>query len=109
MNDAKHELVEAAIRMGYRLVTHDNGKSLYMKPLGFSLLSLDVENRTIAQWFVGVVNNELRCWNYVDLPEADVLLAVKHFEREGCRLILGRSDSEFDFLDGLQLAERMLE
>jgi len=95
-------------RMGYRMIFWED-KSLYAKPWGFTLITIDPESRLISQWYQGVGDSGLRLWNETTLPDEEVLYAIKDFESEGTRQHLGRSDTNFDFLDTMQVAEKMLE
>ena len=49
--DIKQELMKAATSMGYRKMAPRRDDSLWGKPLGWTLLTLDLEKVELIQWF----------------------------------------------------------
>ena len=87
-------LKRAALSMGYRELR----ENLFLKPVGFSALIIDISN--LKMFSVFKANGKMAIWNSEDLNEnwieEEYLDLIKTFEREN--IYTGYEDSEFHFL-----------
>ena len=55
------KLKEALVSMGYRKV--ESNKSLWMKPFGFSVIAINVENNIVTMKILFNSKNEIEVWS----------------------------------------------
>ena len=103
-------LKEALVSMGYRKL--EPNKPLWMKPFGFSVIAIKVENNIVTMkiLFNGLTNDEIEVWSKWEFNienDTDILKELKWGE---CELMKNfypfssSSDSKFDFLTRLDQA-----
>lgn len=103
-----NNLNKALVSMGYRKV--ESNKSLWMKPFGFSLIAIKVENNIVAMKIFFNNKNEIEVWSKWEFNiknDTDILKELKLGECELMRdfyPFLSSADSKFDFLTKLDQA-----
>ena len=101
-------LKEALVSMGYRKV--ESNKSLWMKPFGFSVIAINVENNIVTMKILFNSKNETEVWSKWEFNiknDTDILKELKLGECELMRDFYPFSsspDSKFDFLTRLDQA-----
>lgn len=104
------KLKEALVSMGYRKV--EPNKSLWMKPVGFSTIAINVENNIVIMkiLFNRLSNDEIEVWSKWEFNiknDTDILKELKLGECELMRDFYpfsGSPNSKFDFLTKLDQA-----
>lgn len=102
------KLKEALVSMGYRKV--ESNKSLWMKPFGFSVIAINVENNIITMKILFNSKNEIEVWSKWEFNiknDTDILKELKLGECELMRDFYPFSsspNSKFDFLTKLDQA-----
>lgn len=100
-------LKEALVSMGYRKL--EPNKSLWMKPFGYSVIAIKVENNIVTMKLL-CTYNETEVWSGWEFNienDTDILNGLKYGE---CELMKNfypfssSSDSKFDFLTKLDQA-----
>lgn len=105
-----NNLNKALVSMGYRKL--EPNKSLWMKPFGFSVIAIKIENNIVTMkiLFNGLSNDEIEVWSKWEFNienDTDILKELKYGE---CELMKdfypfsSSSDSKFDFLTRLDQA-----
>lgn len=105
-----NNLNKALVSMGYRKL--EPNKSLWMKPFGFSVIAIKIENNIVTMkiLFNGLTNDEIEVWSKWEFNienDTDILKELKWGE---CELMKNfypfssSSDSKFDFLTRLDQA-----
>ena len=101
-------LKEALVSMGYRKV--ESNKSLWMKPFGFSVIAINVENNIVTMKILFNSKNEIEVWSKWEFNiknDTDILKELKLGECELMRDFYPFSsspNSKFDFLTKLDQA-----
>ena len=101
-------LKNALVSMGYRKV--ESNKSLWMKPFGFSVIAINVENNIVTMKILFNSKNEIEVWSKWEFNiknDTDILKELKLGECELMRDFYQFSsspDSKFDFLTRLDQA-----
>lgn len=102
------KLKEALVSMSYRKV--EPNKSLWMKPVGFSTIAINVENNIVTMKLLFNSKNETEVWSKWEFNiknDTDILKELKLGECELMRdfyPFLSSPDSKFDFLTKLDQA-----
>ena len=102
------KLKEALVSMGYRKV--ESNKSLWMKPFGFSVIAINVENNIVTMKILFNSKNETEVWSKSEFNiknDTDILNELKLGECELMRDFYPFSsspNSKFDFLTKLDQA-----
>lgn len=102
------KLKEALVSMSYRKV--EPNKSLWMKPFGFSVITINVENNIVTMKLLFNHKNEIEVWSKWEFNiknDTDILKELKLGECELMRdfyPFLSSPDSKFDFLTKLDQA-----
>ena len=102
------KLKEALVSMGYRKV--ESNKSLWMKPFGFSVIVINVENNIVTMKILFNSKNEIEVWSKWEFNiknDTDILKELKLGECELMRDFYPFSsspNSKFDFLTKLYQA-----
>ena len=102
------KLKEALVSMGYRKV--ESNKSLWMKPFGFSVIAINIENNIVTMKILFNSKNEIEVWSKWEFNiknDTDILKELKLGECELMRDFYPFSsspDSKFDFLTRLDQA-----
>ena len=102
------KLKEALVSMGYRKV--ESNKSLWMKPFGFSVIAINVENNIVTMKILFNNKNEIEVWSKWEFNiknDTDILKELKLGECELMRDFYPFSsspNSKFDFLTKLDQA-----
>ena len=102
------KLKEALVSMGYRKV--ESNKSLWMKPFGFSVIAINVENNIVTMKILFNSKNETEVWSGWEFNienDTDILKELKLGECELMRDFYPFSsspNSKFDFLTKLDQA-----
>lgn len=102
------KLKEALVSMGYRKV--ESNKSLWMKPFGFSVIAINVENNIVTMKILFNSKNEIEVWSKWEFNiknDTDILKELKLGECELMRDFYPFSsspNSKFDFLTKLDQA-----
>ena len=103
-----NNLNKALVSMGYRKV--EPNKSLWMKPFGFSVIAISIENNIVTMKLLFNSKNETEVWSKWEFNiknDTDILRELKLGE---CELMKdfypfsSSSDSKFDFLTRLDQA-----
>ena len=101
-------LKKALVSMGYRKV--EPNKSLWMKPFGFSVIAIKIENNIVTMKILFNGKNKTEVWSGWEFNienDTDILNGLKYGE---CELMKdfypfsSSSDSKFDFLTRLDQA-----
>ena len=106
------KLKEALVSMGYRKV--ESNKSLWMKPFGFSVIAINVENNIVTMKILFNSKNEIEVWSKWEFNiknDTDILKELKLGECELMRDFYPFSsspNSKFDFLTKLDQANLIL-
>ena len=101
-------LKEALVSMGYRKV--ESNKSLWMKPFGFSVIAIKIENNIVTMKILFNSKNKTEVWSGWEFNienDTDILKELKLGECELMRDFYPFSsspDSKFDFLTRLDQA-----
>ena len=101
-------LKEVLVSMGYRKV--ESNKSLWMKPFGFSVIAINVENNIVTMKILFNSKNEIEVWSKWEFNiknDTDILKELKLGECELMRDFYPFSsspNSKFDFLTKLDQA-----
>ena len=102
------KLKEALVSMGYRKV--ESNKSLWMKPFGFSVIAINVENNIVTMKILFNSKNEIEVWSKWEFNiknDTDILKELKLGECELMRDFYPFSsspNSKFYFLTKLDQA-----
>ena len=102
------KLKETLVSMGYRKV--ESNKSLWMKPFGFSVIAINVENNIVTMKILFNSKNEIEVWSKWEFNiknDTDILKELKLGECELMRDFYPFSsspNSKFDFLTKLDQA-----
>lgn len=102
------KLKEALISMGYRKMEPNN--PLWMKPIGFSVISIKIENNIVTMKILFNSKNETEVWSGWEFNiknDTDILKELKLGECELMRDFYPFSsspNSKFDFLTKLDQA-----
>lgn len=103
-----NNLNKALVSMGYRKL--DPNKSLWMKPFGFSVIAIKIENNIVTMKILFNGKNKTEVWSGWEFNienDTDILNGLKFGE---CELMKdfypfsSSSDSKFDFLTKLDQA-----
>ena len=105
-----NNLNKALVSMGYRKL--EPNKSLWMKPFGFSVIAIKIENNIVTMkiLFNGLSNDEIEVWSKLEFNienDTDILKELKYGECELMKNFYPFSsspDSKFDFLTRLDQA-----
>lgn len=103
-----NNLNKALVSMGYRKV--ESNKSLWMKPFGFSVIAINVENNIVTMKILFNGKNETEVWSKWEFNiknDTDILKELKLGECELMRDFYPFSsspNSKFDFLTKLDQA-----
>ena len=103
-----NNLNKALVSMGYRKV--ESNKSLWMKPFGFSVIAINVENNIVTMKILFNSKNEIEVWSKWEFNiknDTDILKELKLGECELMRDFYPFSsspNSKFDFLTKLDQA-----
>ena len=101
-------LKEALVAMGYRKV--EPNKPLWMKPIGFSVIAIKIENNIVTMKILFNSKNETEVWSGWEFNiknDTDILKELKLGECELMRDFYpfsSSADSKFDFLTKLDQA-----
>ena len=101
-------LKKALVSMGYRKV--ESNKSLWMKPFGFSVIAINIENNIVTMKILFNSKNEIEVWSKWEFNiknDTDILKELKLGECELMRDFYPFSsspNSKFDFLTKLDQA-----
>ena len=102
------KLKEALVSMGYRKV--ESNKSLWMKPFGFSVIAIKIENNIVTMKILFNGKNKTEIWSGWEFNienDTDILKELKWGECELMKDFYPFSsspDSKFDFLTRLDQA-----
>ena len=102
------KLKEALVSIGYRKV--ESNKSLWMKPFGFSVIAINIENNIVTMKILFNSKNEIEVWSKWEFNiknDTDILKELKLGECELMRDFYPFSsspNSKFDFLTKLDQA-----
>ena len=102
------KLKEALVSMGYRKV--ESNKSLWMKPFGFSVIAIKIENNIVTMKILFNSKNKTEVWSGWEFNienDTDILKELKWGECELMKDFYQFSsspDSKFDFLTRLDQA-----
>ena len=102
------KLKEALVSMGYRKV--ESNKSLWMKPFGFSVIAIKIENNIVTMKILFNSKNKTEVWSGWEFNienDTDILKELKWGECELMKDFYSFSsspDSKFDFLTRLDQA-----
>ena len=103
-----NNLNKVLVSMGYRKV--EPNKSLWMKPFGFSVIAIKIENNIVTMKILFNGKNKTEVWSGWEFNienDTDILNGLKYGE---CELMKdfypfsSSSDSKFDFLTRLDQA-----
>ena len=103
-----NNLNKALVSMGYRKV--ESNKSLWMKPFGFSVIAINIENNIVTMKILFNSKNEIEVWSKWEFNiknDTDILKELKFGECELMKDFYPFSsspDSKFDFLTKLDQA-----
>ena len=101
-------LKEALVAMGYRKA--EPNKPLWMKPIGFSVIAIKIENNIVTMKILFNSKNETEVWSGWEFNiknDTDILKELKLGECELMRDFYpfsSSADSKFDFLTKLDQA-----
>ena len=101
-------LKKALVSMGYRKV--ESNKSLWMKPFGFSVIAIKIENNIVTMKILFNSKNKTEVWSGWEFNienDTDILNGLKFGECELMKDFYPFSsspDSKFDFLTRLDQA-----
>ena len=107
-----NNLNKALVSMGYRKL--EPNKSLWMKPFGFSVIAIKVENNIVTMKILFNSKNETEVWSGWEFNienDTDILKELKYGECELMKNFYPFSsspDSKFDFLTRLDQANLIL-
>ena len=107
-----NNLNKALVSMGYRKL--EPNKSLWMKPFGFSVIAIKVENNIVTMKILFNSKNETEVWSGWEFNienDTDILKELKYGECELMKDFYPFSsspDSKFDFLTRLDQANLIL-
>lgn len=107
-----NNLNKALVSMGYRKL--EPNKSLWMKPFGFSVIAINVENNIVTMKILFNSKNETEVWSGWEFNienDTDILKELKYGECELMKDFYPFSsspDSKFDFLTRLDQANLIL-
>lgn len=107
-----NNLNKALVSMGYRKV--EPNKSLWMKPVGFSTIAINVENNIVTMKILFNSKNETEVWSKWEFNiknDTDILKELKLGECELMRdfyPFASSPNSKFDFLTKLDQANLIL-
>lgn len=107
-----NNLNKALVSMGYRKL--EPNKSLWMKPFGFSVIAIKVENNIVTMKILFNSKNETEVWSGWEFNienDTDILKELKWGECELMKDFYPFSsspDSKFDFLTRLDQANLIL-
>lgn len=103
-----NNLNKALVSMGYRKL--EPNKSLWMKPFGFSVIAIKIENNIVTMKILFNSNNKTEVWSGREFNienDTDILKELKYGECELMKDFYPFSsspDSKFDFLTRLDQA-----
>ena len=103
-----NNLNKALVSMGYRKV--ESNKSLWMKPFGFSVIAINIENNIVTMKILFNSKNEIEVWSKWEFNiknDTDILKELKLGECELMRDFYpfsSSTNSKFDFLTKLDQA-----
>ena len=103
-----NNLNKALVSMGYRKV--ESNKSLWMKPFGFSVIAINVENNIVTMKILFNGKNKTEVWSGWEFNienDTDILNGLKYGECELMKDFYPFSsspNSKFDFLTKLDQA-----
>ena len=103
-----NNLNKALVSMGYRKL--EPNKSLWMKPFGFSVIAISIENNIVTMKILFNSKNEIEIWSRWEFNienDTDILNGLKYGECELMKDFYPFSsspDSKFDFLTKLDQA-----
>ena len=101
-------LKEALVSMGYRKV--ESNKSLWMKPFGFSVIAISIENNIVTMKILFNSKNETEVWSKWEFNIKDDTDILKELKLGECELMRdfypfsSSPNSKFDFLTKLDQA-----
>lgn len=103
-------LKEALVAMGYRKV--ERNKPLWMKPVGFSVISIKIENNIVTMkiLFNSLSNDEIEIWSKWEFNIKNDTNILKELKLGECELMRdfypfsSTPNSKFDFLTRLDQA-----
>ena len=107
-----NNLNKALVSMGYRKL--EPNKSLWMKPFGYSVIAIKVENNIVTMKILFNSKNETEVWSGWEFNienDTDILKELKYGECELMKDFYPFSsspDSKFDFLTRLDQANLIL-
>lgn len=104
------KLKEALVSMGYRKV--EPNKSLWMKPFGFSVIAINIENNIVIMkiLFNSLNNDEIEVWSKWEFNIKNDIDILKELKLGECELMRdfypfsNSPNSKFDFLTKLDQA-----
>ena len=103
-----NNLNKALVSMGYRKV--ESNKSLWMKPFGFSVIAINVENNIVTMKILFNSKNETEVWSRWEFNIENDTNILKELKWGECELMKdfypfsSSPDSKFDFLTRLDQA-----
>lgn len=99
-------IIKTLLKMGYRKYP-DKKSIVYAKPVGYSLLFVNLDKKVINCVFLGV-NEEIHFWSHENLDlEKNIMEQIKIFEAYSARYNAGLI-GDFEFLTMEQHAEDLL-
>ena len=101
-------LINALVSMGYRKLNPN--KQFWMKPIGYSTITIDIENNLVTMKLLFLYNKEIEVWaGYeFDIDEMDIDDMLGELKSGECKLMehqcTSSINSKFEFLTKLDQA-----
>lgn len=103
-------LINALVSMGYRKLNPN--KQFWMKPIGYSTITIDIENNLVTMKLLFLYNEEIEVWTgyEFDIDEMNIDDMIEELKFGECKLMekfhpeTSSINSKFDFLTKLDQA-----
>lgn len=101
-------LINALVSMGYRKLNPN--KQFWMKPIGYSTITIDIENNLVTMKLLYLYNKEIEVWSgyEFEIDEMDIDDMLEELKYGECKLMehqcTSSINSKFEFLTKLDQA-----